>query len=95
MLLDNQFTYVSGGGQSGAQRVLNADAIQPLAGTVNVNHCGYLYIWVSNETKGWPVFFDNLGVVHRSGPMVEENHYYPFGLQMSGISDKALKSNYA
>ncbi|HEY4288046.1 MAG TPA: hypothetical protein VGN00_13165 [Puia sp.] len=32
MLLDNQFTYVSGGGQSGAQRVLNADAIQALAG---------------------------------------------------------------
>jgi len=94
MLLDNQFTYVSGGGQSGAQRVLNADAIQALAGVVNVNHSGYLYIWVSNETKGWPVYFDNLSVVHRSGPMVEENHYYPFGLGMSGISDKALKSNY-
>jgi hypothetical protein len=95
MLLDNQFTYVSGGGQSGAQRVLNADAIQALASTINVNHSGYLYIWVSNETKGWPAFFDNLAVMHRSGPMVEENHYYPFGLGMAGISDKALTPDYS
>ena len=94
MLLDNQFNYVAD--QSGAQQVGSPDILNPpLAQALKLNHSGYLYIWVSNGTENWDVFFDNLAVSHYSGPMVEETHYYPFGLTMAGISDKALKTQYA
>jgi len=102
LLLDNQFDYVGGNGQSGAIPVGNAGTTSggglqsPLAQSgIQIKTSGYLYIYVSNATPGWNVFFDNLSVKLYSGPMVEETHYYPFGLTMAGISDKALKGGYA
>jgi RHS repeat-associated protein len=95
MLLDNRLNYVSGNGQSGAIPLTGLNTMQTLGQTIPISSSGYLYIWVSNESPLWNVFWDNLSVRHISGPMLEENHYYPFGLTMAAISDKAIKSNYA
>jgi RHS repeat-associated protein len=96
ILLDDQLKYVSSYPQSGAIVVGAAGTLNILGYTgLPITKNGYLYIWVSNETPNWDVFFDNLSVKHYTGPLLEETHYYPFGLTMAGISSKALKPKYA
>ena len=50
---------------------------------------GYAYIYVSNSSDE-AVYFDNLRVAHNRGRIVEENHYYAFGLKIAAISSKKL-----
>ena len=99
ILLDDQFNYVStaSGSIAVASTTYPANQFNTIAagGPIVMPRNGYLYVWVSNETQGWDVFFDNFTVQYKQGPVLEENHYYPFGLTMAGISDKAVKTNYA
>ncbi len=55
---------------------------------IEVQQSGYLYIFV-NARGGRPVSFDDLFVKRRKSALLEETHYYPFGLAMNGISSKA------
>ncbi|MBS1759020.1 MAG: hypothetical protein JST23_02765 [Bacteroidetes bacterium] len=87
ILLDEQFKYYAGGfEQVGSDEELKIHTISRNSATKS----GYLYVFLSNETTNIPVYFDNLQVTHYRGPVLEETHYYPFGLVMSGISSKSL-----
>ena len=90
ILFDEQFNYVAGGFDPVANTSAGGLKSHFLQG-IPVTKNGYIYIYVSNESN-INVFFDNLEVKHTRGQILEETHYYPFGLTMSGISSKAAGS---
>jgi RHS repeat-associated protein len=56
---------------------------------ITIPQNGYLYVFVSNSNTKYPVLFDNFRVSVQHSALLEETHYYPFGLAMAGISHKA------
>jgi RHS repeat-associated protein len=99
VFFDAQFKYA--GGYATQVGSINASTMPPpqartIYGSplpVTAPKDGFVYVFVSNESN-YNVYFDNLQVNDARGPILEQNHYYPFGLTMAGISDRALKTQY-
>ncbi|NML23788.1 hypothetical protein HHL16_23100 [Pseudoflavitalea sp. G-6-1-2] len=91
ILFDEQFKPV-GDNASSYSQANQPNTLQAHSKEMTITKNGYLYIYTSNESKNWNVFFNDLIVEHRSGKIAEETHFYPFGLTMAGISSKALNN---
>jgi len=90
IFFDDQFRFVSSG--SGSEQVTaNSGTVNVMTQTgIIAPRSGFVYIYVSNADSLTTVYFDNLQVTQVHGPLTEEEHYYPFGLTMAGISSQAL-----
>jgi RHS repeat-associated protein len=51
---------------------------------------GYCMVYVSNQSDEM-VYFDNLQVSNKHGRIIEENHYYAYGLKIAGLSSKKMQ----
>lgn len=92
ILFDEQFhaVYTNDGRNSGFMQVGADTILTPLLVPNQVlTKSGWLFVYVSNETPNINVYFDNLQLTHMRGRILEENHYYPFGLTMAGVSSQA------
>ncbi len=54
---------------------------------------GYAYIYISNQSNN-DVFFDNFNAGITTGNIIEENHYYAYGLKIATLSSKKLEDSY-
>ena len=60
-----------------------------LIDTMSTSHQnGYVYLYATNES-GFDVWFDDLFVTHRTGSLLQEAHFYPFGMEITPLSSKA------
>lgn len=83
VLRDKDDTYLSNGtryvtaNSEGRWDLLSFDVTAEQAGSIEVT---------LSSIDGVPVYFDDLKIEHSTGPIVEENNYYAYGLQADGLS---------
>jgi len=71
------------------------DTLKQVVGPTNmvVRRNGWIYIYLSNESAQ-DVYFDNLVINLKHGPLVEQKDYYAFGLENPALSTQAIKPTY-
>tara|TARA_Y100000114_G_C11741702_1_gene319317 strand:+ start:1 stop:1176 length:1176 start_codon:yes stop_codon:yes gene_type:complete len=58
--------------------------------TKPVEQAGFIYIYLSNESNTThDVYFDDFRITHTKSKILQEDHYYPFGLSISALSSSA------
>lgn len=88
---DQDFNYIDGAFDQLSNAANDHEVLNISASFTGQNlNGGYVYIWLSNESDGSaPVYFDDLEITHTKGAILQEDHYYPFGMNMAALSSSA------
>jgi RHS repeat-associated protein len=93
MVLDESFMVQKD--QSGARQIMGDHSWTTVSvdGDIHINQAGYLLVFTSNSANR-VVFWDRIALVQYTGSIVEENHYYPFGLTLSSSAAGMMENKY-
>ncbi len=89
VFFDERFNYVSTGSTSLRVSQQGNGAAPLVLPNIQAPKNGFAYIYLSNESAE-PVYFDDFTVADTRGRIIEEDHYYAYGLKIAGISSKKL-----
>ena len=95
LFFDERFNFIAAADGGVAQAQVrssdagNTNALPLTLPNVQAPRNGYVYIYISNRSDQ-PVYFDNMTINVAAGQIVEEDHYYSFGLKIAGISSHKL-----
>ncbi len=87
LLFDEDFNLVQGFAEridNGAGTVHTYNA----GGQLVVPKNGFIYVFTTNESPV-DVWFDDINVIHRTGPLLQESSFYPFGMEITPLSSYA------
>ncbi|MFC4231512.1 DUF6443 domain-containing protein [Parasediminibacterium paludis] len=97
LFFDERFNFIAAADGGAAQQQVAAsvssNGAQLVLANIKAPKNGYAYVYVSNQSDQ-PVYFDNLQVGITAGNIIEENHYYAYGLKIAGISSKKLGDSF-
>ncbi|MFY0592017.1 DUF6443 domain-containing protein [Roseivirga sp.] len=88
LILNQDFDYVDGGFVQTDQ----VSGFKELSISKSINQGGYVYVYLSNENDpslNYNVYFDDLDITHTKGAILQEDHYYPFGMNINALSSTA------
>lgn len=93
LVFDENFHIITN--QSGAIQVNTANAWHNLStlNDITINQGGYLSVYISNEDLDNVVEFDKLHITYTKGKLLEENHYYPYGMCLRLSQDQTTLEN--
>ncbi|MDP4291748.1 MAG: RHS repeat-associated core domain-containing protein [Bacteroidota bacterium] len=91
LLFDNQMKLVRTGKSSGARQIPEgAGQVRQMAeNDIVMDQGGFLTAYTVNESPS-SVYIDNFQLSTTSGPVLEQNDYYPFGMLNNALSVPAL-----
>ena len=88
MFFNERFEFVEENSQALPVSQANAGAALVIP-NIKAPKNGYVYVYVSNQSDQ-PVYFDNFKVALERGRIMEENHYFAYGLKIAAISSQKL-----